>query len=287
MTLDEVQLELAGLCNATCSYCTWRERTIGKQLMDGDLALSVLAQAKEMGVSRVHYHGLGEPLLHPRLLEILARGEELGFSHQLISTNCFNLREGFIGAGLRTLTNLKIVLSIHWVLQEKFLARCVENAKAYLASAPLNKKIYVQMICHESASKHFQEFYETFLPLVERIPNAVLWLKQPQTWPLDATPQVGFIPDVQHPRVEIDKMATPYSLAFGCEMPLRFLMVMADGSCAPCCVGTVSWGLGKLPEQTLREVWESARMADVRRLWASADDSILCGPCKKRTDCRT
>ena len=283
-SLAEIQIELAGLCNATCSYCTWRQRTIGRQLMDGDLALSVLAQAKAMGVARVYYHGLGESLLHHRLLEIVARGEALDFFH-LLSTNCFNL-QGSLAAGLREFANLEVVLSMHWVLQKKFLARCIANAKAYLASAPLNRKIYVQMVCHVDAREHFQEFYETFLPIVERTENAVLWLKQPQTWPL-AAPQVGFVPDVSHPKVEVDRSVTPYSLAYGCNMPLRFLMVMADGNCSPCCVGTVSWGLGKLPEQTLADVWESARMAQIRGLWATADDAILCGPCKKRTDCRT
>ena len=68
-------------------------------------------------------------------------------------------------------------------------------------------------------------------------------------------------------------------------MPDRFLMIMADGTCVPCCVGMDDWGLGNVSEKTLQEVWECARMREIRRLWKSADDSIPCGNCLKRTDC--
>jgi hypothetical protein len=68
-------------------------------------------------------------------------------------------------------------------------------------------------------------------------------------------------------------------------MPDRFLMVLADGTCVPCCVGMDEWGLGSVVGRTLREVWESPEMGRVRDLWRAADDSIPCGRCKNRTDC--
>jgi hypothetical protein len=51
MLLQEIQIELAGLCNATCSYCTWRQRPGGKQLMRPETALRGLDDAKARGVS--------------------------------------------------------------------------------------------------------------------------------------------------------------------------------------------------------------------------------------------
>lgn len=255
--------------------------------MDGDLAMDVVRQAKAMGIQRVRFHGVGESLLHPKLLDVITYADTLDIPELSLSTNAFNLK-GDLAAGLRTYANLEFFMSMHWGLQPKFRAKCIENAKAYLASAPRNRRIAVQLLCSQESIGDFQEFYDTFWPLVEQTENACLWLKQPLTWPLDTTPQVGYIPSVPvHPKIELDRTKTPLSLAAGCNMPLRFLMVMADGNCAPCCVGTVTWNLGKMPEQTLQEIWESPRMVDIRRLWAAADDSLLCGHCKKRNDCST
>jgi MoaA/NifB/PqqE/SkfB family radical SAM enzyme len=281
--LQEIQVELAGLCNATCSYCTWRQRPAGKQLMHTQTALRVLEEARAMGVEMVRYHGLGEPLLHPDLLTVIARGESLGFDHS-ISTNC-SLLEGDVADGLAQFPRLSVILALHWVMPTKFVERCAANAEDYLARPNCNRRVYVQMVCSEDVGAHCEPFVARFLPLVERAANALIFLKQPQTWPR-SVPVRGFVPArPPHPRVQIDAVTTPCSLARGCAMPERFLMVMADGSCAPCCVGTDDWGLPNIADVGLSAAWSSPRMAELRALWSRADDSIPCGYCKKRTDC--
>lgn len=284
MKLTEIQLELTGICNATCCYCTWQKRTVGKQHMDKDLALKTLAEASILGVKTVRYHGLGESLLHPHLTEIIQQGEEHGFDHS-ISTNCFNLKSD-LADKLRRFKNLSLILAIPWVMHDKFVDVSVQNALDYLTVTSENKQVHVQMVCHENAEKYYQRLVDTFLPFVERQPNAIIHLKQPVTWPND-TPNKGFINLglINHPKVRLDTQSTPLSIGKGCSMPDRFLMIMADGTCVPCCVGMDDWGLGSIKQRSLEEVWTSARMAEIREKWRKLDDSIPCGHCKKRTDC--
>lgn len=283
--LSEIQLELAGICNATCVYCTWQKRTVGKKLMSRELAFRILDEAKEMGVSGIRYHGLGESLLHPNLIEVIAHGESLKFNHCL-STNCYKLT-GELAEGLRSFANLEIVLAVPWVMHDKFVDVSVANAIDYLTLPSKNRRIFVQMVCHENAKDHYRRVIDTFLPVVERQENAFLFLKQPLTWPND-TPNVGFYESeyANHPKVFADNKQTPLSLAVGCNMPERFLMVTADGTCVPCCVGMDDWGLGSVVGRTLKEVWESPEMETIRQKWRAADDSIPCGKCIKRKDCR-
>lgn len=291
MKLDEIQIELAGLCNATCVYCTWQKRETGKQLMDRDLALGLLQEAKEMDVQSVRYHGVGESTLHPDLIEIITLGEHLGLNHS-ISTNCYTLR-GDLANGLKKVHGLALILAIPWVMPEKFVNVCINNAIDYIAGGFDNHRLHIQMVCHENAVEHYRRCVDLFLPFVERSPNAYLHLKQPVTWPSDS-PNRGFINDDlrNHPKVIHDHRVTPVSIGAGCNMPERFLMIHADGNCVPCCVGIEDWGLGSVGVANrstsvagLKEVWQSSRMEMIRGLWKAQDDSIPCGHCKKRTDC--
>lgn len=282
--LNELQIELTGLCNASCVHCTWRKRTRGRQHMDKALALRLLDEARDLKLDSVRYHGVGESLLYPHLLEVIARGEALGLPHSL-STNCRSLT-GELAAGLRAFRSLQVILAIPWVMPNEFVDACVDNALAYIPSN--NIILQVQLICHEDAQRHYDRFISLFLPLVQRHPNMRLHLKQPLTWPDAEVPSRGFVNQEHrfHPRADVDIRLTPLSIAHRCNMPERFLMITADGTAVPCCVGTEDWGLGQIGARSLGEVWASPEMKRLRKLWHKADDSIPCGRCKKRADCR-
>jgi uncharacterized radical SAM superfamily Fe-S cluster-containing enzyme len=159
--LEEIQLELTGLCNATCCYCTWQKRTVGKQHMDRELALRVLQEARDLGVKRIRYHGLGESTLHPHLIEVMSAGEAAGFDHS-ISTNCFVLK-GELAEQMRQLRNLAVILAVPWVMKDKYVETCVQNALQYIEAPGLNHRIHVQMVCHEDAQDHYQQCVKAFL----------------------------------------------------------------------------------------------------------------------------
>lgn len=284
--LSEVQIELTGICNARCDYCDWQKREIGRQHMATALALRLLDECKALGVTTLRYHGLGESLLHPDLLQIIRYGESLRLPHSL-STNCYNLR-GELAEEMARIEGLHFILAVPWVMGGRFVDRCIENATAFLASRPANHRVHIQMVTHENAHQYYRRFVDTFLPFAESTPNVFLHLKSPVTWPTD-TPNVGFIETELrgNPKVILGELATPVSIGKDCRMPETLLMVLADGEIVPCCISAVSWGIGNAHALTLREAWRGAEMERVRELWRAKSDLLPCGYCLKRVDTLT
>lgn len=284
--LHTFEIELCGICNANCSYCTWQQREVGEKAMDLDMVLSLQDQLMEMSnLQFVGLHGIGEATLHPDFISILKRGAFLGLP-QRVSTNAYTLR-GKIAEAFRTTDSLNLILSVHWGLKESFLERCIENIINYLKSWPINKSVIVLMVCEQSVEKHYQRFIDTFLPHIEELPNAMLHLKQPNTWPND-NPNFGFIRKdlIGNPNVILDVRKTPMSLGKVCTQPNYFLLALSDGTYVPCCVGMdSSWNIGNAKDMTIMKAWNSERMKEIRTLWRRADDSIPCGQCLKRIDC--
>lgn len=253
--------------------------------MPTELAKRLLDQAAMIGVKSVRYHGVGESLLHPEIASIVRHGSSLGLNHSL-STNCYALA-GEVGRSLAAESSLHLILAIPWVMPQKFVDRCVRNALDLLTAGPLSHNLHVLIVCAAGSESHYTTFADTFLPYAERMANVWLHIKQPLTWPSDDMPNVGFVPDdlLGHSKVIVGRIRTPVSIGAGRSMPDRFLMILADGTCVPCCVGIKNWGLPNANDRPLSEVWGSPRMQEIRRLWRQADHSILCGKCKTRTDC--
>jgi len=284
--LTELQIELAGVCNIACAYCTWRQREVGKQLMDTELAVTLLEQAAQFDpVPLVTLHGVGEATLHPHFRALLTLGHGLGLPLRL-STNCLTLDTARI-AWLRQLTNLNFILALHQGVPIKTKKKAQDQALDFLASGPRCRQVEVLLVCDDQGASQAGRLAGTFLPVLERVPHSRLHFKQPQTWP-KSPPVRGHIPTgawEQHPQVLIDRVATPRSLARGCSMPDYLLSVQADGTTTLCCVGEEDWGLANAKRQTLADIWQSAAAHSCRDAWRASSDRLPCGHCKNRGDC--
>lgn len=281
--LQEVQIELVGFCNIKCSYCTWTERSAGKQLMESELAYRLIGEASQMSPRPlVTFHAVGESTLHPDLLPLLAMGQHLGLGMRL-STNC-TLLTGEMAQYLTEFVNLEMILAMHQGVAEKTKLKCRKNALDFLNGRPRCRSLEVLFVCAREAAAFAPEIIDSFLLPVERNPQARLHFKQPQTWPM-AEPQHGFVPSVpDHPQIFVDRIATPRSLGRGCSMPEYLLNVSADGMVAPCCVALESWGLPHAREG-LEKIWNSVDMDRIRERWHHKSDLQPCGHCLKREDC--
>lgn len=282
MKLDEVHLEIMSSCNTVCDYCTWQQRTTDRRSMPKELAFRLIRESASLGVRTMNYHGVGEATLHPDLIDILRLAESI-IPEYWLSTNCSMLTG--VADDLRKLKKLNLILSVPWTAKKDFVERCLTNAQLYLSQPAQNHRVYIQMVCSEGAQQHYHRLMDELFPYTIR-PNIFLYLKQPRTWP-NSPPIKGFLrPEMAgHPKVLCETFATPRSMSAECDMPNRYLMVTADGTVIPCCVGMDDWGLGKIGERTLKQVWESAEMVQIRDMWRKADVRIPCGNCKNRKDC--
>lgn len=74
--LKKAYLEITNVCNLSCSFCPGTRRTPGFLSPEG---FRLLAGRLRGQVDYLYLHLMGEPLLHPRLLELLDIAGELGF----------------------------------------------------------------------------------------------------------------------------------------------------------------------------------------------------------------
>ncbi len=97
-----INLEPTNRCNLSCRWCVASSvRPTG--LLDRQLAASILDQAASAGVREVRFFLAGEPLLHPRLPDLVAEASARGL-RSVVHTNAMLLTaeraEALIAAGL-------------------------------------------------------------------------------------------------------------------------------------------------------------------------------------------
>lgn len=88
MGYTRLSLVLTDRCNAACDFCSLSCGPDGQKVMDRELMLRVIREAKALGFESVEFTG-GEPFLYPELLEEgarAAREEKLGV---VVATNGF------------------------------------------------------------------------------------------------------------------------------------------------------------------------------------------------------
>ncbi|MEW5766367.1 MAG: radical SAM protein [bacterium] len=89
---DQIEIELTNDCNLNCIICPRTSKmTRETGYMDFDLFKKII---DETSASSVHFSGLGEPLLHPNVLEMFAYAKDKGLEVGLW-TNGLNLDEKF------------------------------------------------------------------------------------------------------------------------------------------------------------------------------------------------
>ena len=277
----EVQIELAGYCNANCEFCDWTTRPHEqKMLMDTALAKKLVAEARQLEVNQITFHITGESLMHPDLFEILPRDYPI-----LLSTNAL-LLDGELAQRLASMSNLIIILAVLWSEPPMRREQSVRNAQNYLLLNPRNRGIYAQIICSEHAVPFAQRMYEDFSPFQSRLPQLHLHFKQPYTQEVEH-PTKGYIPTgiPEGNRVQVDRMPTPHSCGPDCVAfspnPDSDILVQSDGQIKPCFKRWPHWDLGYAQKTTLFEAWNSDRFAEIRKIWrmGDPDNRLACHDC--------
>ena len=276
-----VQIELSGICNAGCEHCDIVRRPKEQRIyMDSFLATKAVRDAKEMKATHISFHVTGESLGHPDLFQIMPCDWDIG-----LSTNCLALT-GENSERLRKMSNLRIILATLWTSADKIREKSLENTIAYLESMPENKTISLQMVTSLKAEPFVETLHETFLKYADRLPQLRIYCKQPYTQEVEY-PTLGFIPKLpEGKRIVVDHMNTPQSCGTDClavaPNPMTSMLIQTDGWIKPCFKRvTGNWGIGNIRDMTLKEAWNSERLAYIRSVWARGDpdNELDCHDC--------
>lgn len=97
-------LEVASVCDLACAFCYRQYVSTPDKIMKRELAFKLIDQASSMKVPSMKFNWRGEPLLNPKLPEIIDYAKQKGILETIINTNATkldkNMSEKIIKSGL-------------------------------------------------------------------------------------------------------------------------------------------------------------------------------------------
>ena len=84
-------LEVASICDLACAFCYRQYVSTPDKIMKRDLAFRLIDQASSMKVPSMKFNWRGEPLLNPKLPEIIDYAKQKGILETIINTNATKL----------------------------------------------------------------------------------------------------------------------------------------------------------------------------------------------------
>lgn len=88
-----VDIETASICDLACPFCYRSFIATPDKVMDFDFGISLIDQIANLKVPSMKFNWRGEPLLHPKLEELISYAKLNGIIETLINTNATKLNE--------------------------------------------------------------------------------------------------------------------------------------------------------------------------------------------------
>ena len=88
-----VDIEIAAICDLACPHCSREFLVTPDKLINFELYKSIIDQAVKLDVPSVKLIWRGEPLLHPKVKQLILYAKESGIIEVIINTNGTNLNE--------------------------------------------------------------------------------------------------------------------------------------------------------------------------------------------------
>tara|TARA_Y100001970_G_C14256939_1_gene876245 strand:- start:1166 stop:1954 length:789 start_codon:yes stop_codon:yes gene_type:complete len=110
-SFNEIEVETISFCNRKCSYCPNisfdRVESSGSVLMDDSVLDTIFVQLESIGFKGIFSpHMYGEPLLDPRIVDIVKRISDLGAIPKIVTNGDYltpNLLQELLASGLKIL----------------------------------------------------------------------------------------------------------------------------------------------------------------------------------------
>lgn len=261
-------IEPTNLCNLKCSMCPQsleglmegQGQKIERGLMDFDLYKGIIDESLKFGKrTTIFFHKDGEPLLHPRLPEMIEYAVSRKAAYQThLSTNAMLLnqktRDSLLKSGIDS-----IIINIDAATEETYikikkvpgLDKVEENIKDFVETKKklgLNKPlIRVKLIAVEENLGEVEAFKKKWNKLADEVV-----ISREFSWP-------GFM--------QKKKDAPEYGSdeRYPCISLWLALAINWDGTVSVCCIDFYHRGiLGNLRESTINKIWKGEKLKGIR-----------------------
>ena len=268
----EITLESTAKCNLYCPMCPRHIYTFDNESMDLDLYRKIVADCKDY-VEFVWPYGIGEPMIHPQIFEMIRITREAGVRTGM-STNATLLDEQnsdrLLDAGLDYL-----ILAFDGATKETY--------EKYRIGSDFDKtRNYILKFLEKKRQRKTEMFTVVQMVLLRDNEHEVDAYRK--LWDIEGVDQVRFKRDeIQTVGSRIPDDQLKGQRRNPCHLLWRGpLYVRYDGKAFPCCYMYDEEPVGDLKEQSVMEVWNSKPMVDLREAHLSGDMTRypLCQTCQ-------
>ncbi|MCK5708648.1 MAG: radical SAM protein [Candidatus Aureabacteria bacterium] len=266
-----LRIETTNLCNANCTTCPRSKMKRKTGVMEMELYKSLIDQAYDMGVTKVHLHNYGEPLLDKTLIEKIAYAKEKEMKPKIFTNAALMTEEisrKIIEAGID-----EVKISMDGVTKETFesirkklifeeVIQGIENlikARGDLKSP----KVSLVFVALEKNRHEAEMLKEKWKARVDSIHITCY-----HNWANEEMNKKTFLEKVQ--------------AKIPCARLWRTMTVLMDGRVALCCLdydGEVI--LGDSTKEALSDIWQGKSYKQLRRLHVDGNQKSmkLCQNC--------
>lgn len=270
-----LDLEITSYCNLACPMCP---RTIqiaegtfpSIQHMNLDLYKKLIKEAGENGVASLKLNYLGEPLMHPEIVEVVRYAKEQGIIEVMFNTNGVMLREkmayDLLDAGIDSIfvsfdsaykdiyESIRIGAKYETVLENVKRFADIKNSDEKYNHVQLRVS---KVVFPEETPEDLKAYIELWEDKVDAIGFASL---------RDETIDYNF----------------DYDASLRCDQPWQRIFVRQDGVTFPCCADNYNrYKLGDANTQTIKEMWTGYALNHLRQKHAEGkyNEIDICKNC--------
>lgn len=265
-------IEPSNVCNSKCRMCPYPTMKRPKEVMSTALFAKIVDDCLGEGIKTFNLNFYNEPFLDPYIFERIKYLKSKGARVQLFSNasivdeDCANKilssgldRIDFSIDGAKKETYESIRQGLQFEIVVKNVLYLINQKKKLNLQKPKIRVIFVRQELNEVELAEFKHFWEG-----------------------NADSIIISFDDNRNKTSFFFKDKTIQQTAFPCRKLWSEIIVMSNGMVALCCVdanGEVI--LGDFNRQTLKEIWNSKKFRQIRKLHLDfkADDLALCKTC--------
>jgi MoaA/NifB/PqqE/SkfB family radical SAM enzyme len=250
-----LNIESTNFCNLDCFFCPRKEAVKGEGLMDFELFTRIVDECAEHGpIGKVSLHKDGEPLAHPRIVDMVRYLKDKSAAETISFTSNGILMkqrkaEQLLEAGLNQVSFSIDATSGDTYKQSKGRDKydqVEENVRNFLAMKPDDVQVAVKFIRMQENEGEEECFIETWRNL-----GADILITEYHDWS-------GSVRDSSLVSIEATS-------SYACENPWYSLAVNWDGKVSICCVDWDSQAVvGDANSESIYDIWHGEALRSIR-----------------------
>ena len=273
-----LDIETTNACNLKCPFCAVTYRNWGpyrRGFMDMALFRKIIDEGVANGLYSIKLSLRGEPMLHPKILDMIRYAKDKGIIDIYFNTNATLLNESNIN-GLIDAKLDRISISFEGT-EKTFYEQCRVGAK--FEDVVANVKLLRQIRDRRSLDYPQIRVQTVLLPeLKESFPEYVTFWQE-------IADEVAYL-DARHETSKDDHRGIVAD--WPCPFLWQRMVILWDGTMLPCLMHGVAdfslMSLGNVKETSIKEAWRSQQAARYRELHKSGKAYKLeaCDRCSYR-----